>query len=198
MKLPQGVHYGLIAQDVEKVLPNLVKNSKFETALEAASNNKPDEKGNIHLQQTTKSEIINFKAVNYTELIPILIKGIQEQQQEIEQLTAQVNHLMQSNTKSDNSVSFKNAVINGARLQQNTPNPFHENTTIHYSLPQNTRNGIITIIDIYGKLVNPFTISANSNGQLLISGKELPAGTYQYSLIVNGKIVDNKKMMLLK
>ena len=33
MNLPKGIHYGLIAQDVEKVLPNLVKNSKFETGI---------------------------------------------------------------------------------------------------------------------------------------------------------------------
>ena len=32
------------------------------------------------------SEAMNFKALNYTELIPILIKAIQEQQREIEEL----------------------------------------------------------------------------------------------------------------
>ena len=32
MNLPQGTHYGLIAQEVEKILPNLVKDTKFETA----------------------------------------------------------------------------------------------------------------------------------------------------------------------
>jgi hypothetical protein len=32
------------------------------------------------------SEALNFKALNYTELIPIMIKALQEQQQEIEEL----------------------------------------------------------------------------------------------------------------
>ncbi len=33
MNLPQGSHFGLIAQDVEKILPDLVNDTKFETAM---------------------------------------------------------------------------------------------------------------------------------------------------------------------
>jgi len=69
MNLPDGEHYGLIAQDVEKVLPNLVKDTKFETRY-----------ANLNNTDSKNSETINFKALNYTELIPIIIKGLQEQQ----------------------------------------------------------------------------------------------------------------------
>ena len=71
MNLPKGEHYGLIAQDVEKILPGLVKDTKFETRY--AKPNTTDAK---------KSETIYFKALNYTELIPIMIKAMQEQQQQ--------------------------------------------------------------------------------------------------------------------
>ena len=37
-----------------------------------------------------KGEIIDFKALNYTELIPIMIKGMQEQQTIIEELKKQM------------------------------------------------------------------------------------------------------------
>jgi hypothetical protein len=50
-------HYGVIAQQVEKVLPEVVKDG-------------PD----------------GTKAVAYTEIIPVLIEAMKEQQQEIEQL----------------------------------------------------------------------------------------------------------------
>ncbi|MBD3385661.1 hypothetical protein GF407_12145 [candidate division KSB1 bacterium] len=53
-------HYGLIAQDVEKIFPRLVST---------------DDKG--------------FKYVNYIELIPVLLKAVQEQQREIEKLKNQ-------------------------------------------------------------------------------------------------------------
>jgi len=38
MNLPNGEHCGLIAQDVEKVLPNLVKDTKFETRYTKSNN----------------------------------------------------------------------------------------------------------------------------------------------------------------
>jgi len=51
------IHYGFIAQDVEKIYPDLVS--------------------------TCES---GYKAVNYVELIPFMIKKIQEQQKEINEL----------------------------------------------------------------------------------------------------------------
>jgi hypothetical protein len=56
-KQDKAPHYGLIAQDVEKVFPRLVST---------------DDKG--------------YKYVNYIELIPVLLKAVQEQQREIEKL----------------------------------------------------------------------------------------------------------------
>lgn len=51
------LHFGLIAQDVEKIFPNLVTK---------------DEQG--------------YLALNYTELIPVLIKAVQEQNEKINKL----------------------------------------------------------------------------------------------------------------
>lgn len=59
--LPKKMQFGLIAQELEGVLPNLVENNTHPTGL-------------------------SFKSVNYTGLIPILIKAMQEQQTEIERL----------------------------------------------------------------------------------------------------------------
>jgi hypothetical protein len=83
MNLPEGQHYGLVAEDVEKVLPALVKQTKFETATDESSKN------------GTTTAAVDFKALNYTELIPIMIKGIQEQQAMIEKQQQQINELKQ-------------------------------------------------------------------------------------------------------
>src|SRR5207253_5782882 len=61
MNLPRGKHYGLIAQDVEQILPNLVKETKYNAAKISA--------GKTTLAQ---GEVIDYKGVNYTELIPLL------------------------------------------------------------------------------------------------------------------------------
>ena len=205
MKLPQGTHYGLIAQDVEKVLPNLVKDTKFETSLEASAT-KPDPNGKNDLPQNTKSETIDFKAVNYTELIPIMIKGMQEmqakidaQQQKIEELEKR-NVLSNTATLSSNASSqaTANTKATGAYLKQNAPNPFRQNTVINYFIPQNAAKAFINITDMNGRLIKTFTASGKGNGQLMIESGQLTSGTYQYSLIVDGKLVDSKKMMIMK
>lgn len=81
--LPDDNQIGLIAQDVEQLLPELVVTR--EMVVDEENNKKMD-----------------VKTVNYTGLVPVLISGIKEQQKtiddqqkEIDQLKAQVSELMQ-------------------------------------------------------------------------------------------------------
>jgi hypothetical protein len=65
--------YGFLAQDMEKVFPDLVRNIE-----------QP-------IDQTLKEKAsIQLKGINYTELIPVTIAAIQEQQQTIDELKSQV------------------------------------------------------------------------------------------------------------
>ncbi len=82
MNLPQGKHYGLIAQDVEQILPNLVKETKFNTGKMPAGKTTP-----------AKREVIDYKGVNYTELIPIMIKAMQELSKKNDEKDAQIADL---------------------------------------------------------------------------------------------------------
>ena len=68
---PNSFSYGLIAQDVEKILPDIV--TVF---------NGDDGDG-----------ITDLRMVSYTELIPVLIKALQEQQDMISKLTKRVEEL---------------------------------------------------------------------------------------------------------
>jgi len=68
LSLPDGLQYGLIAQEVEEILPEIVNNF-----------------------QATNSSI--FKGINYQSLITILIAGIQDQQSEIEKLKMEMAEL---------------------------------------------------------------------------------------------------------
>ncbi len=81
--LPSSNQIGLIAQDVEQLLPELVVTKEMVV----------DEENN---------EKMEVKTVNYTGLVPVLISGMKEQQttieaqqKEIDELKAQVSELMQ-------------------------------------------------------------------------------------------------------
>jgi hypothetical protein len=81
--LPAGTHYGVIAQELEPLFPELVQqNSARIPNLDAAD-----------AGPSTSTTTIDFKSVNYTEMIPVLIKAIQEQQQQIEVLRAEIERL---------------------------------------------------------------------------------------------------------
>ena len=86
-------------------------------------------------------------------------------------------------------------VIADASLEQNNPNPFAKNTIIRYSIPQGSK-AQINIYDQAGKLVK--TLNANAGGQSQVSGYDLAAGTYTYTLMVDGKITSSKQMLIIK
>lgn len=81
MSLSRGQHYGLIAQDVEAILPALVTNRvhRYETTDVESESMVPGASG----QKITKE--FEYKSLNYTELIPFLIKAVQEQQNMLEE-----------------------------------------------------------------------------------------------------------------
>ncbi|WP_428235318.1 tail fiber domain-containing protein [Gracilimonas sp.] len=88
MKLSTGLHYGLIAQEVEEVLPSLVKKNLHTYSEMQSEGNGPDA-----TSETETKKTMEFKTMNYTELIPVLIKGMQEQQAEIERLKKEIEEL---------------------------------------------------------------------------------------------------------
>ena len=205
MNLPQGEHYGLIAQDVEKVLPNLVKNSKFD--VDRASPLKPADPKNPSVKNDKKSgEIIDFKALNYTELIPIIIKGmqeqqgvndqqqeqIQEQQQRIEKLEKIIEKLSGNSNTSSSNLSSKNS---SAYLKQNTPNPFTQNTIIYCNVPSSAKLAQLMIYNQDGSKIKSFVLN-NGINNVTISAGSLSSGQYVYSLFIDGKNIESKKMIL--
>ncbi|GAB5410806.1 MAG: hypothetical protein BalsKO_31710 [Balneolaceae bacterium] len=88
LKLSTGLHYGLIAQEVEQVLPSLVKDN-VHTYTESV--NEPSGPNQSNGDEVVKS--MDYKTMNYTELIPVLIKAVQEQQEEIKKLQKEIEKL---------------------------------------------------------------------------------------------------------
>ena len=158
----QKKHYGLIAQDLQKIYPDLVYESDN-----------------------------GYLAVNYTEIIPLLIQSIKELKEEVDLLSASL-----VNTRSTTSNDILDGTP-GAALYQNAPNPFSDRTEIKFTLPQNIKSAFIYVFNMQGALVKQIPVHDRQQS-VIINGSELTAGMYIYSLIIDGKEIDTKRMILTK
>ncbi|HRI22529.1 MAG TPA: T9SS type A sorting domain-containing protein, partial [Panacibacter sp.] len=83
-------------------------------------------------------------------------------------------------------------------LEQNAPNPFNSNTVIRYRVPASAATAQIVITDLKGNAVKIFTLTNKGAGSVMVNAGELTAGSYYYTLTVEGKKADSKKMILVK
>ncbi len=85
-------------------------------------------------------------------------------------------------------------------LKQNYPNPFNPTTTIEFALPK-TGKVTLKIFDVVGRevdvLINNQELTAGTV-KYVYNASKLSSGVYFYSLIVNGNVIDTKKMLLVK
>jgi Chaperone of endosialidase/Secretion system C-terminal sorting domain len=185
--LSNKLQHGLISQEVEKIFPELVTNSFVPgTSTDKNEDGKP----------------VAYKGLNYMGLIPMLIKGMQEQQLQIDALTKQLEAKSANNTlvlTEKNSLNLPAEIENKAfGLSQNTPNPFSEKTTISYSLPTDVNKAILGVFDLNGKMLLQFNLQSGKNQQIQVNANTLSAGMYIYSIIANGQEVISKRMILTK
>lgn len=131
--------------------------------------------------------------INYTGLIPLLVRSIQELKQEVESLKAS---LSSQSSQYDSNTTSKDSRFT-AMLSQNNPNPVREQTTINYSLSGTFSNASITIADIYGNIVKSYSIQQGS-GSITVRAAELGTGVYIYSLVVDNTVAESRKMVVTK
>src|SRR5205823_2644831 len=91
----------------------------------------------------SQSEVVDFKAMNYTEFIPIVIKALQEISQKNTTLEQENEQLKSEYKKLETQIAELKQLINqnaktasSSALAQNFPNPFFKSTTISFSIPK--------------------------------------------------------------
>ncbi|MDX2304198.1 MAG: T9SS type A sorting domain-containing protein [Microscillaceae bacterium] len=85
---------------------------------------------------------------------------------------------------------------NTAQLHQNQPNPFGQSTVISYYLPEKNIQAMILITDLQGKEISRLPINQKGEGGVTVQAGSLHKGLYLYTLVVDGKIVDSKRMLI--
>jgi len=179
-------HLGFIAQDLEKIMPQLVQK---------------DDAG--------------YYAVNYDGVIPILVEALKEQdevvqeqselienqQTEMEDLKDRIEKLealvesvvVQEGSKKETPTS---QIQNTAVLKQNAPNPFDALTTISYELPSNISSADLVIFDLNGKMLKSYSVF--KSGTIDFDASNLANGTYLYAIMKDGETIARQKMVVQK
>jgi len=176
------VYSGFIAQDVEKAAQSV--NYDF---------------NGIDVPKDGKG----VYGLGYAEFVVPLVKAVQELSEQNARLQEQINELkeksfLRSVANETETTGIIDPVIAQCKLYQNTPNPFNQETEIKYYLPQEIKTAFLCIYNLQGTQIKQVKITQRGEDSQWISGSELNAGMYLYALIVDGKEVDTKRMILTK
>ena len=189
INLPQVKQYGFLAQNLQKIFPELVQ-----TAVDKS-------KG--------ENNLFEYKTVNYLGMIPILTKALQEEhmqriqtEQELTDLKQRLENieaLLSQNSGASQSVNQK--ILNAAAiatLDQNAPNPFNQKSTISCFIPSNTKNAMVVVYAGNGTKVKTFNNLNAGTNRLDIIANTLAGGVYTYVLLIDGKQADSRQMIITK
>ena len=164
----KNIHYGLIAQELKEIYPDLV----------------------IENQD-------GYLGVNYLEIIPILIRSVQELNAKVEQYENGGAPVYKAQARTaDAEATAIDAIV--TTLYQNTPNPFTESTLIQCDVAETVVNADLYIYDMNGKQIDTYPITERGATSITIEGRSLEAGMYLYALIADGQVIDTKRMILTK
>ncbi len=197
--LAQGNQYGLLAQEVEQVLPALVKAERH------------PEIRNIRGEVT--SPAYDYKGLNYVGIIPVLIGAVKEQQHKIDSLEEVITDRLtqleerlngccgESNKRDENEtpttaahqLSVELSSMQVIVLEQNVPNPFAEQTSISYFIPEGSGAAQLIFTDMLGRTIKTMELQ-NSYGIVTVFASNLSKGQYSYTLVIDGKNIETKRM----
>ncbi len=175
------IYNGFIAQEVE--------NSAKKLNFEFAGVDKPATEDGLY-------------GLRYDNFVVPLVKAVQElsnlndaNMQKIDSLQQQIDELRSILlSKSQNNTS----ALAGASLDQNVPNPYSNATMIGYMLPQGVSSAQVQITDVTGKVLQIISVSGYGKNTLTLDMSRFSSGTYNYSLIADGRLIGTKTMVFAR
>ena len=178
--LPVGEQFGFVAQEVEAVVPELVVVSRMPEEL--------DSSGTVIYPE------MEIKAVNYQELIPLLVQGYQQQQATIAQLQQQVAQCCAS----DQGMAPQGYKVEpddpAGDLQEQRlliiPNPVADITTLEYYVPKAGKVSL-SVSTSDGKPLGSLREEQAEPGAYSYpwNTTKLAAGTYFCTYMLDGQVV---------
>ncbi len=150
--------------------------------------------------------------MEYDAIIPVLAGAINIQQDVITDLENEVTTLKEENQALEDRLARLEALIlkdkapsnssastlmnpSNIQLSQNRPNPSSGSTTIDYTIPEEMNNARLVVFDLNGKELSGQEIPAGQ-GTVKINTSQLTTGAYIYAVVVDGRSLARKKMIV--
>lgn len=206
-------YYGVLAQEIQNIIPSTVKtmrtqlNPRDTKRTEVLAFN-PSDLIYVGLN-ATKELAYSFEAeqASHTETkeelseVKVQLKTVEEKNEQLEERVASLENKLslllqiQPNKEGTQKVEFQHS-----KLLQNVPNPTMGATMIPYFIAQDVHNAKIIVNDLAGLLIDEFEIKQRGNGEYYLDLNRLAAknSTYTYSLILDNKLFDTKKIVYLR
>ncbi len=214
LNLPKGIRYGVLAQQVEQVIPSIVREVTHPAMYDTSG--------------VETSAAFTYKVVDMSQLVPLMLTDLQKKTNVIEVMNERLDSLEETvvtltarldllenclSSLIPGLCSQQSALpINGSNgmaiaqsiglsdrsamvLDQNVPNPFAESTMIRYQIPESVVKAQLHFYDAAGKLVNSMDVNGRGTGQVSVFAQDLSSGTYTYALVADGQIIDTKRMI---
>jgi hypothetical protein len=132
--------------------------------------------------------------VNYTDIMPVLVEAVK-------QLYAMVSPSSVNGdataleTGGMAAAPAMKAVPGGTPLLHVDPNPFTKATLVRYALPEDTHDARLRIADMQDTPVREIPLDGSSD-RVILSSSGLEPGMYLLTLVINGKDVEKRRMIL--
>jgi hypothetical protein len=115
----------------------------------------------------------------------------------LDKLESELKAVKNENTVLKSKLNQSDVVLDYKQnvLEQNVPNPFTETTTIAYTIVNSFSKAVIVFSAVNGEIIKSVQLNNAGKGQINISASLVAKGIYTYSLIVDGKLIQTKKMI---
>ena len=128
--------------------------------------------------------------------IDALLANAAAQQAQIDDLIARVEALEDCACTTLDAPDFDPNSPGRAYLYQNVPNPFGNTTSIGYFIPFKHSNANLIISSTTGQILSNISIQKFGDGTIEFNKAALQSAMYFYTLYVDGKKVDTKRMLV--
>lgn len=158
---------GFLAQDVEKVFPEVVKGAAG----------------------------IEGKSIAYSHMVPVLVEALKEQQSMMDQQNELLQFLSQK-VEALEETNSKPLVPKKTGIIKVYPNPTKGNATLDVFIEKNIANAEIRLTDMRSKTVMSTLVSERGLATVNMELGTLEKGSYVYTLLIDGQKSDSKIIII--